>query len=177
MLNSQAPGEEGGRGNSIEHRFFEFNSSNVSVRAGHFFGIFGRGLVFNSYEDRAVRIDSRLDGMIGTLKTGAITATAFSGTPKVNDKDIRAADFNYAFPHKINLAVTGMTYRRDDVELEDDKVNRDWIAAARARQNFGFGDYYFEYGWKNHFKFEPTDDLQPESLPGVLLRLLGDQRL
>ena len=26
------------------------------------------------------------------MKTGGLTATAFSGTPKVNDKDIRAAD-------------------------------------------------------------------------------------
>jgi cytochrome c biogenesis protein CcmG/thiol:disulfide interchange protein DsbE len=153
MLNSQAPSEEGGRGTSIEHRFFEFNSSNVFVRAGHFYGLFGRGLVFNSYEDRTVRIDTRLDGLIGTYKSGKITATAFSGTPSVNDKDIRAADFNYALPYRIKLAVTGMTYRRDDEVLEDDKVNRDWITAARARQNFGFGDYYFEYGWKNDFSF------------------------
>jgi len=148
MLNSQAPGDEGGRRNSIEHRFFEFSSSNVFVRAGHFYGLFGRGLVFNSYEDRTIRIDTRLDGLIGTYKRGKITATAFSGTPSVNDKDIRAADFNYSLPHKINLAVTGMTYRRGDEVLEDDKVHRDWVGAARIRQNFGFGDYYFEYGEK-----------------------------
>jgi cytochrome c biogenesis protein CcmG/thiol:disulfide interchange protein DsbE len=154
MLNSQAPSEEGGRENNIEHRFFEFNSSNVFVRTGHFYGIFGRGLVFNSYEDRAVRIDTRLDGLIGTLKTGGLTATAFSGTPKVNDKDIRALDINYALPYKLNVAVTGMTYRRDFEDLPDDMVNRDLVGAARIQQNFGFGDYYFEYGDKLRSKDE-----------------------
>ncbi len=163
MLNTQAPSEEGGRGTNIEHRFFEFSSSNVFVRAGHFYGLFGRGLVFNSYEDRTVRIDTRLDGLIGTYKNGKITATAFSGTPSVNDKDIRAADFNYALPYKINLAITGMTYRRDDEILEDDKVNRDWITAARARQNFGFGDYYLEYGWKNDFSFNYDPQINSNS--------------
>jgi cytochrome c biogenesis protein CcmG/thiol:disulfide interchange protein DsbE len=153
LLNSQAPGEEGSRGNSIEHRFFEFSTGDVAVRAGHFYGIFGRGLVFNSYEDRTVRIDTRLDGLIGTLKTGGLTATAFSGTPKVNDTDIRAADIRYALPQKINLAVTGMTYRRGDEVREDDMVDRDWVGAARVTQNFGFGDYYFEYGEK----FESTE--------------------
>ena len=168
MLNTQAPSEEGGRGTNIEHRFFEFNSSNVFVRAGHFYGLFGRGLVFNSYEDRTVRIDTRLDGLIGTYKSGKITATAFSGTPRVNDKDIRAADFNYALPYKINLAITGMTYRRDNEVLEDDKVNRDWITAARVRQNFGFGDYYFEYGAKNDFTFDAANDLHGKALYGNL---------
>ena len=156
MLNSQAPSEEGDRENKIEHRFFEFNSSNVFVRAGHFYGIFGRGLIFNSYEDRAVRIDTRLDGLIGTLKTGGLTATAFSGTPKVNDKDIRSVDVNYALPYKLNVAVTGMTYRRDYQDLPDDMVNRDLVGSARVQQKFGFGDYYFEYGEKLRSK-----DLDP----------------
>jgi thiol-disulfide isomerase/thioredoxin len=172
MLNTKAPSEEGDRGTSIEHRFFEFNSGNVFVRAGHFFGIFGRGLVFNSYEDRTVRIDTRLDGLIGTLKTGGLTATAFSGTPdgspSVDDKDIRAADASFALPYKIHLAATGMTYRRDDEVLEDDKVNRDWVTAARIRQTFGFGDYYFEYGWKNSFKYDEMDDLTGQALYGNL---------
>ena len=149
MLNSQSPGEEGGRQNSIEHRFFEFSNDKIFVRAGHFYGLFGRGLIFNSYEDRTVRIDTRLDGIIGTYRSGRISATAFSGTPSVNDKDIRAADFNYTLPHKINFGITGMTYRRDNEILEEDKVNRDLVTAARVRQNFGFGDYYFEYGEKN----------------------------
>jgi len=162
MLNSQAPSEEGDRGNSIEHRFFEFSNGKVAIRAGHFYGIFGRGLVFNSHEDRTVRIDTRLDGLIGTFKNGKITATAFSGTPKVNDKDIRAADFNYFLADKVNLAVTGMTYRSDNFEDADGKVHRDWVSAVRARQNFGFGDYYIETGW-NMLRDRPTNSFEKGS--------------
>jgi thiol-disulfide isomerase/thioredoxin len=158
MLNSQAPSEEGGRSNSIEHRFFEFSTGNVSVRAGHFYGLFGRGLVFNSYEDRTLRIDTRLDGLTASMKSGNFSATAFSGTPSVNDKDIRAADFGYAIGGKVNVAMTGMTYQRNNEPRDDDKVNRDWVAAMRVVQNFGFGDYYVEYGSKNKVAFDGTDD-------------------
>ena len=147
MLNSQAPSEEGDRSNTIKHRFFEFKSSNVFVRAGHFYGIFGRGVIFNAYEDRVVRVDTRLDGLLATTKSGNFSATAFSGTPSVAQKDIRAADLKYLFGGKVNVAVTGMTYRRDDEVLEDAKVNRDWVTSGRLQQNFGFGDYYVEYGY------------------------------
>ncbi len=171
MLNSQAPSEEGERSNTIKHRFFEFKSSNVAVRAGHFYGIFGRGLVFNAYEDRVVRVDTRLDGMMGSMNSGNFSATAFSGTPSLAQKDIRAADFNYAIAGKVNVAVTGMTYRRDDEVLEDDKVNRDWISSGRVQQNFGFGDYYVEYGVKNAFDIYQHDfdnDIYGRALYGNL---------
>ncbi len=157
MLNSQAPGEEGGRSNTIEHRFFEFSNDKIFVRAGHFYGLFGRGLIFNAYEDRTVRIDTRLDGIISTFKDGAITATAFSGTPKEKDVDIRAADFSYAFPAKINIGLTGLTYRSDGTRPTQDEVSRDWFSAVRARQNFGFGDYYVETAW--NMKYNSINNL------------------
>ena len=40
-----------------------------------------------------------------------------------------------------------MTYRSDGVQATDEKVSRDWATTVRARQNFGFGDYYIETGW------------------------------
>ena len=75
MLKSSAPSEEGERANAIEHRFFEYAAGDVRVRAGHFFGIFGRGLIFNAYEDRTVRVDSRLDGL--TAGTYFLGTTGF----------------------------------------------------------------------------------------------------
>jgi|GEM_PF-616726 len=167
-LNSQAPGEEGQRSNTITHRFFEFSSGNVDVRAGDFYGIFGRGLVFNAYEDRVVRIDTRLDGLIANLNSGNFFLTAFSGTPSVNQKDIRAADAGYAIGGQVQVAATGMTWQRNLESLEDDKINRDWVVAARAHQNFGFGDYYFEYGWKNSFAFSEDDLNTGKALYGNL---------
>ncbi len=149
MVRSEAPSEYGDRDNRIEHRFFEFDSDEFHIRAGHFFGIFGRGLLFNSYEDRVVRVDTRLDGLKGTWRRGNLTATMFSGTPSVLPVDVRGLDVEYAFPSSLKLAASGVTYRPDEYLSPEQKVNREWFYSARARQNFSFGDYYLEYGQRS----------------------------
>ena len=146
MLRSEAPDEYGNRGNDIEHRFFEFDSGEFSIRAGHFYGIFGRGLVFNSYEDRVVKVDTRLDGLIATLRRDRLTATMFSGSPSVQPVDVRGLDVEYALGYNLKLGGSGLTYRPDDYLSPDQEVNREWFYAGRVRQNLSFADYYFEYG-------------------------------
>ena len=158
MLRSMSPSEEGERDNRLEHRFFEFASGEFNVRAGHFYGIFGRGLVFNAFEDRAVRVDTRLDGLIASVDRGPVAATVFSGTPSARDIDVRGLDFEYELAPKFKLGVSGLTYRPDDFLAADGGVRREWVASVRARQNFGFGEYYFEYGWKKGWEFDALSD-------------------
>lgn len=146
MLRSEAPSEFGDRDHRIEHRYFEFDSGEFSVRAGHFFGIFGRGLVFNSYEDRVVRVDTRLDGVTATWRQDRLTATMFSGSPSVQPVDVRGLDLEYDLGHSLKVGASGLTYRPDDYLSLDQQVNREWFSAARVRQNLAFGDYYLEYG-------------------------------
>ena len=159
MLQSMAPSEYGERTNNIEHRFFEFATGGFNVRAGHFYGIFGRGLIFNGYEDRVVRVDTRLDGLSATYNRGRIAAAAFSGTPSDKELDIRAADLEVTVVGKLRLGATGMTYRPDDHVNADDTVRREWVTSGRIRQSFGFGDYYFEYGWKKGWDYDPLNDM------------------
>lgn len=162
MLRSEAPSEYGDREHRIEHRYFEFDSGEFSVRAGHFFGIFGRGLVFNSYEDRVVRVDTRLDGVTATWRKNRLTASMFSGSPSVQPVDVRGVDLEYALDHGLKVGASGLTYRPDDYLSPDQQVNREWFSAARVRQNLSFGDYYLEYG-RRHRDFlnlpagEPDD--------------------
>ena len=149
MVRSEAPSEYGDRDNRIEHRFFEFDSDEFHIRAGHFFGIFGRGLLFNSYEDRVVRVDTRLDGIKATWRRDGLTATMFSGTPSVQPVDVRGLDLEYALPRGLKVAASGVTYRPDDYLSPEQKINREWFYSARARQNFSFGDYYVEFGQRS----------------------------
>jgi len=158
LLDSRAPSEEGDRGNSVAHRFFEFSSGEFDVRVGHFYGMFGRGLVFNAYEDRTVRVDTRLDGVTATLRHGPLTATAFSGTPSAAGVDIRAADVEGTVGGGLNLGATGMTWRPDAFQDADGSVHREWVAALRARQKLASADWYVEYGWKKGWDFDPNDD-------------------
>ncbi len=158
MLNSQAPSEDGDRKNEIVHRFFEFESGDASLRVGHFYGLFGRGLIFNSYEDRVIRIDTRLDGIIASTRQGRLNATAFSGSPSVRALDIRGADVEYDVGRNLFLAGTGMTYRSDNGPSAASDVFREWVASLRARQNFGFGDFYVEHGWKKGYDYNRLTD-------------------
>lgn len=158
MLNSQAPSEENNRGNEVKHRFFEFDSADFSVRAGHFHGLFGRGLVFNSYEDRTIRIDTRLDGVIATGRKGPYTATVFSGSPSVRELDIRGADLEVNVWDDLFLGGSALTYRSDNGPSGLTEVFREWVWSLRARHNFGFGDLYFERGQKTGYDFDRLTD-------------------
>ncbi|MBU2500372.1 TlpA family protein disulfide reductase [bacterium] len=162
LLNSRAPSEEGQRSNEVAHRFVEFKRGEAVIRAGHFYGLFGRGLIFNAYEDRTIRIDTRLDGIIATGGQGRWQATAFSGTPLDRPVDVRGLDVGYALDGGPFLAASGLTFRPDDFTAEDGTVHREWATAVRARQNFSWGDYYLEAGWKNRYEFEPEAGLYAE---------------
>jgi thiol-disulfide isomerase/thioredoxin len=158
LLNGQAPGEEGERRNDIRHRFLEFSSGAVEVRAGHFYGLYGRGLVFNAYEDRTVRVDTRLDGVAVRYRRDRLGAAAFSGSPAARSLDLRAFDVEYNPVGTLHVAATGLTYRPDTFEADDGKVHRENVSAVRLRENFTFGDFYVEQGWKTGYDFDPFDD-------------------
>ncbi len=153
LLNSRAPSEEGVRENKIAHRFVSFDRGDFNVRAGHFYGLFGRGLIFNAYEDRTVRIDTRLDGLIVSGHGPRWRATAFSGTPLAREVDIRGLDGQYELPGLLRLGVSGLTFRPDDYVAPDGKVNREWAAGVRASRHFSGGDFYVEGAWKNRYDF------------------------
>ena len=166
MLNSQAPSEEGLRTNEIKHRFFEFGTGGFGIRAGHFYGLFGRGLIFNSYEDRTVRVDTRLDGVMARYQGDRVSATMFSGTPLARELDIRGLDVEYRTLGDVNVAVSGLTYRPDSYADADGRVHRENVGSVRVRQTLSFGDYYVERGWKTGYDFDPLD---PGTDPGDAL--------
>jgi len=158
LLKSEAPGEEGDRVNEIRHRFFEFDSGGIKVRAGHFYGIFGRGLVFNAYEDRTVRVDTRLDGMVGSYRHDRGGFTAFSGSPTVPALDLRGGDAYANGPVGLRIGVSGMTWRPDTWVGEDDEVRREWVATVRLQQKLSFAEWYLEHGRKKGWDYTGGDD-------------------
>ena len=65
---------------SQNFRFLEASSENGSIRAGHYYALFGQGLALNAYEERDVRVDTNLEGirLEGTWR--AFTLDLLSGT-------------------------------------------------------------------------------------------------
>lgn len=51
------------RGNGIPYRFASYTQDNLEITLGNFYEQFGSGLVFRSYEERALGVDNAMDGL------------------------------------------------------------------------------------------------------------------
>lgn len=158
LLNSQQPAEEGGRENRIQHRFFEYRTEGVDIRAGHFYGLFGRGLLFAAYEDRMIRVDTALDGLLVSGRRGRLQGTVFTGAPSALERDVRGLDTEVDLGRGGMLGFTGLTHRADDLVEADGRIHREWAVAGRLIKFFSFGDCYFEYGRKKGYDYEIVPD-------------------
>ncbi len=49
-------------GTGIGYRFVEYTNKNISAVAGNFYEQFGSGMIFRSYEERALGLDNAMDG-------------------------------------------------------------------------------------------------------------------
>jgi cytochrome c biogenesis protein CcmG/thiol:disulfide interchange protein DsbE len=155
-LDSQSPGEEGGRRNEITHRWFELTRGDMALRVGTFHGLFGRGLLFNAWQDRNLRIDTRLDGLIATARHGGLAATAFSGTPSARELDLRGADLEWTSGAGLAGGFSGLTWA-NQAEVGTGAVDREWAASLRARQSLGHADWYVEVAGRNRFSLDAFD--------------------
>jgi len=95
----------------IRHRYMEFNTEDFSLRAGHFFTTFGRGLVLRSFEEMALEHDTALDGILGEYSAGPFELTGVAGGMSGRTVDTRNQSYNVygmrAFTHVWDMVRLG----------------------------------------------------------------------
>ncbi|MBU1675409.1 TlpA family protein disulfide reductase [bacterium] len=155
LLDTQQPAEEGDRRNDIRHRFVELLADDYEVRAGHFYGMFGRGLLFAAYENRTIRVDTALDGLLARGGHGPWQATVFSGTPSDLDLDVRGLDGTLRLHDRLSLGVTGLTWQAPDTPVRDGALLRDYALSGRLETAHRAGDLYVEYGGRRRWEQMP----------------------
>lgn len=74
-----APPEFGREFSGLKKRYVEFRRDDLYIRAGNSFALFGRGLVLNSFENRALAFDSGIDGIKMEYKTRMMKAAVIGG--------------------------------------------------------------------------------------------------
>lgn len=79
------PPEVGDAFRGIKRRFVEFRQENLSIRAGNFNELFGRGLALNLFENRGLAYDTWMDGVKATYRTSTLQATLLGGTIDFRD--------------------------------------------------------------------------------------------
>ncbi len=167
MLNHQGPSEEGNRRNEIMHRYVEYRSGLFDLRVGQFYGMFGRGLVWNSYEDRFIRVDTSLDGIYGRGALGPVAVAMFSGTtgttPSFNDPDgaivasvdVRGADVEIKPLPGLVVGGSGLTYVPLLLPVSDE-IEREFVGTGRLGYNNDYTALYLEYGRKTGYEYDPS---------------------
>lgn len=137
----------------------------LSVTAGNFYSLFGRGLVLKSYEDRNIRIDNNLLGVKVEGKYGSFNLTALTGMAEnavAERKDIiHAADLEY---RGLEFLKVGYSVATNIPEAEGQA--RTTLNAFRVQPSFWNLDFYAEYGIKQNEDVKQNNFNANESIIG-----------
>ncbi len=128
----------------ITQRFAEFDFGRGGARIGNFYGMFGRGLLWRSYEERAIRIDGNMDGVYFWGGLGSISAQVFSGRVNKGREELNrerkdvlwGADVETELPHGV---VAGASYL-----LQTDHTMHEEAVAGRLSYSHDYFDLYGE---------------------------------
>ena len=115
----------------VKHRYVALEHDDLTVRAGHFFSTFGRGLTLRSYEDVDLEYDTVLDGLSMGYKVGDVSLTALSGIATDDEAGtaytehvVRAARASMPLTDWADVAGSvverSRTAKDEDVELPDE---------------------------------------------------------
>ncbi len=121
----------------------------ISITAGNFYELFGRGMILKSYEDRNIRIDNNLLGVKVKANYMGFSLSALTGSAanSVNErKDIlHAADLSY---NGFEFVKLGTTFASNKPDIEN--MARTTLASFRIQPSYWNFDGYAEYAFKSN---------------------------
>jgi len=152
------PDDQGKTWQRLSFRNFQFSSEPFDITAGNYYVIIGRGLILRSYENRDLRFDNNLDGVMGSIDLDGFKLTLLSGTAmgeyeRINDP-MQAADGKISLTDWMTL---GGSYLRTHITENDLGLVR--LLGGNASFTFPHLDLYAEYAQKDNppGKYNPKD--------------------
>jgi len=116
----------------------------LKLTLGNFYTSFGRGVILKSYEDRNVRIDNNLSGLLveGNYANFALKALSSSAANINNERKdlLHALDLEFRGIKKIKA---GISFASNSPENSNQATNN--VLSFRLAPNFSFMDIYSEY--------------------------------
>ncbi|MFQ6104467.1 MAG: DUF6029 family protein [Candidatus Glassbacteria bacterium] len=135
----------------ITYRYATYRGDGFAVTLGDFYTMFGRGMTLRLYEDRFIRIDNSMDGLLLEARrwkfrlkalTGRMTSndpTFFPDIPRTRVDQLHAIDVEADLLDNVTLGTSFLSNRRDNFQREE-------FAAFRGEVSLGKVDFYGEYG-------------------------------
>ena len=132
----------------IDFIYFQADVGNkdegLEITGGNFYNLFGRGMVLKSYEDRYIRIDNNLLGVMLTGKYAGFVLTGLSGMAAnlINERQdiLHAADLEFKGWQPLKAGVTVASNLPPSEEAA-----RTTLASIRIIPSFWDIDIYTEY--------------------------------
>jgi hypothetical protein len=133
-------------------RFVEVASDLGSIRIGHFYALFGQGLALNAYEQRDLRVDTSLEGVLASGTIGGATLTILDGLSALGGSEdaerrrgswLHGADLEYAFG-RTGISAGASAVAHETRTLTGERAKRE-LYAGRASVTMGPAYLYGEY--------------------------------
>lgn len=135
------------KGNKLMHYFANYAEDNISITAGSFYEQFGSGLIFRSYEERALGINTSLRGLqIKYSPKEWIHLKAIAGQPRryleYADAITYGADGDFIMSRlwnsesDYNVSLGGSWILRQNTKIEDKSVDPKQVNLFSLRTGF-----------------------------------------
>jgi len=150
------------RGSGITYRFAQFTKDEITITAGNFYDQFGNGLIFRSYEERALGVDNAMDGLHikynpykGIVLKGFVAEQRnfFSKGPGIVrgfDGDVQLNDvFDLWADKKLRLGVGGSFVSKYQKDNSPTRILPENIGAYAFRTNLSYGNWLLNAEYAN----------------------------
>ncbi len=130
----------------LPFKYFSYTGQNVSVTAGNFYALWGRGLALQAYEDRGVRRDSNLEGVRVDLTSGPADVCLISG--RALDQRSQRRDLLHGLDvnvEPLSVLRVGLSYLSNRAPHRTGTRTNE-LATLRAQFTTGPVDLYVERG-------------------------------
>lgn len=150
---SQAPDIDDASSQGITYRYVKYKSEKFIMTLGNFYTLFGRGMTLRSYEERNIRVDNSLDGLLLETNPGKIRLVALTGRMSSNDPiyfpniprtkvdQLHAIDLEADVARNLKVGTSFLSSRQGI-----NPFPRTELAAVRGEGSVWLFDFYGEYG-------------------------------
>lgn len=147
------PDIEDASSQGITYRYVRYKSETFNMTLGNFYTLFGRGMTLRTYEDRNIRVDNSLDGLLletdpWKLRIKALTGRVSSNyplyfpiIPRVKVDQIHAIDVEADVLENVTVGTSFLSSREGVSPFP-----RTELAAVRGEASLWLLDFYGEYG-------------------------------
>lgn len=160
-------------GTKITNKYVTFTDKKFQVTAGDFYDQFGNGLIYRSYEDRALGLNNSIEGARASYNTGAFRVKAFWGRQRVfmdyAKGFVRGADASLSISELFKAPIDLFDIEASVVSRTksgiDDNTAQPMVTAYSGRLNFSHAGFSL----RSEFVYKDEDLIKVDLNEGPII--------